>query len=251
VLRLPSPIDADPRGAQHWQDLSPCSGGRRHRMLGRMEGRVTAETTAHTSSREVWFRERPGRALAVTVVLFGAVMFLRLTVGSPVDAYSLFYALPVALAASAFGFRGGLLAGLAAVGLIAVWVVTRDVSLTPLGWISRVLPLLLLGLLLGRAVDLGERAVEGRRRAEEQRRVAVEELRKAEMAAALHRQAIEINDSLIQELVAAKWAFEGGRHEVGLEALAKAVGNAQALVSDLIRQADMGERTQPTSWQPR
>ena len=219
-------------------------------MLGQMEDPSTDEPNAVTLPSEVWFRERPGWAVAVIVVLFGAIMLLRLTVGSPVDAFSLFYALPVALAASAFGFRGGLSAGLASVALIAVWVVAREVSLTPLGWISRVLPLLILGLLLGRAVDVSERAVQGRRRAEEQRRAAVEELGKAEVAALLHRQAIEINDSLIQQLVAAKWALEAGRHEAGLKPLTTAVGNAQELVSDLIRRADMGGRTHPTSAQP-
>jgi signal transduction histidine kinase len=219
-------------------------------MLTQVERPMTDEPTANTHLGEVWFRDRPGWALAVVVALFGAVLLLRLTVGSPVDAYSLFYALPVALAASAFGFRGGLSGGLVAVCLMAVWVVTEDVPLTPSGWISRVLPLLLLGALLGRAVDRGKLAEEGRRRADEQRRAAEEELSRAEMAAMLHRQAIEINDTLIQELAGAKWAFEAGRNEAGLDALTKAMRNAQELVSDLIRRADMGGRTQPTSWQP-
>ena len=211
---------------------------------------MTAEATAGTLSGEVWFRDRPRWALAVVVALFGAVLLLRLTVGSPVDAYSLYYALPVALAASAFGFRGGLSGGLVAVGLIAVWVVADDVPLTPSGWVSRVLPLLLLGALLGRAVDRSQRAEEGRRHADEQRRSAEDELSRAETAAMLHRQAIEINDTLIQELAGAKWAFEAGRSEAGLAALTNAMGNAQELVSDLIRRADMGRRTEPTSWPP-
>lgn len=205
------------------------------------------EPTAGRPSGELWFRERPGWALAVVVALFGAVLLLRLTTGSPVDAYSLFYALPVALAGSAFGFRGGLASGLAAVVLIGVWVLARDVPLTLSGWVTRVVPLLLLGALLGRAVDRGRQAEEGRRRAEQQRRVAEEELARAELAAVLHGQAIEINDTLIQELAAAKWAFEAGRHEAGLEALAQAMGNAQRLVSDLISRADMGSRTESTS----
>ena len=186
--------------------------------------------------------EQPRWALAVIVALFGAVLLFRLMVGSPTDAYSLFYALPVALAASAFGFRGGIAAGLVTIPLIAVWVVTHDVPLTPMGWLSRVVPLLLLGVLLGRAVDRGQRAEAERREAEEGRS-------QAELAAMLHREAIEINDTLIQQLAAAKWAFEAGRNEAGLDALTEAVGNAQQLVSDLIRRADMGGVTEPTQWQ--
>lgn len=212
-------------------------------MIAQMERLDTAGPTEGLLPGEVWFRRRPRWALAVVVALFVAVLVLRETAGSPLEAYSLFYALPVALAASAFGFRGGLSSGLVAVALIAVWVVTREVPLTPWGWLSRVLPLLVLGVLLGRAVDRSQRAEEGRRRAEE-------ELSRAETAALLHRQAIEINDSLIQQLTAAKWAFEAGRKEAGLEALSTAMGEAQSLVSDLIRRADMGARTQPTSWQP-
>ena len=40
-----------------------------------------------------------------------------------------------------------------AVGLIVLWAAVRDVSLTPLAWASRVVPMLLLGTLLGYAAE--------------------------------------------------------------------------------------------------
>lgn len=206
-----------------------------------MERSDLVAPTTTSSTADVWFTERPRWAMAVTAALFLAVLLLRLMVGSPTDAYSLFYALPVALAASAFGLRGGISAGLLTIPLIAVWVVTHDVPLSPLSWLSRVVPLLLLGVLLGRAVDRGRRAEEERRQAEEARS-------QAQVAAMLHREAIEINDTLIQQLAAAKWAFEAGRTEAGLDALTDAVRHAQELVSGLIRRADMGGFTEPTQW---
>lgn len=176
---------------------------------------------------ELWFRAHPRLALAVVTLLFAGVLALRLSVGEPVDGYSMLFVFPVALAAVAFGARGGLLAGVVGLALVAVWVLVRDVDLSVAGWVTRALPLLLLGYLLGRAVDRGQRAEAERRR--------------LEVAAALHREAIEINDSLVQRMSAAKWALEAGRTDSGLEALVEAIGEAHRLVSDLIRRAEMGD----------
>src|SRR6187402_663616 len=90
-----------------------------------------------------WFRRHPGLALTVAGILFAAVLSLRLSSGTPVDAYSMLYALPV---------------GVVAVGLTVLWAVTQDIPLTPTGWASRVMPLLLLGALLGHATDRARRA---------------------------------------------------------------------------------------------
>ena len=167
---------------------------------------------------EPWFRHRPGLALIVIGGLFSAVFVLRLSAGTPVEAYSMLYVLPVALAASAFGQRGGIAAAVVAAGLIVVWTLVRDVALSPASWASRVGPLALLGVLLGRATDRALRADAERRR--------------LERTDLLHRQAIEINDSLVQQLAAAKWSFEAGHTDAGLEALTSAVHEAQQLVSD-------------------
>jgi hypothetical protein len=140
------------------------------------------------------------------------------------------YTLPVALLATSFGLRAGAAAGVLGVALVGVWGVVDDISLTPVGWASRVIPRLLLGVLLCEATDR-------MRRTEEERR-------KLEAAALLHREAIEINDSQVQGMAAAKWALEAGSTEAGLKTLDDTIARAHDLVSGLIRRADMGGRTE-------
>jgi hypothetical protein len=182
------------------------------------------------SLRQPWFRRRPALALAVATALFVAVLVLRLTDGSSAEPYSMLYALPVALLATAFGLRAGAGAGLLAVGLIALWTVVDDVSLSAAGWASRAVPILLLGVLLGQAADR-VRTVEGERR-------------RLERAALLHREAIEINDSLVQGMAAAKWSLEAGQVETALRLLDQTISNGHELVSGLIRRADMGSHAE-------
>src|SRR3954463_11209664 len=114
---------------------------------------ISGRPPAGRAWRDPWFRRRPSVILAVAVLLYVAVLVLRLAAGSPVDAYSMLYAFPVTLVATAFGLRGGAVAGLVAVGLMALWGVVDDVTLSWLAWSSRVLPLLLLGVLIGHATD--------------------------------------------------------------------------------------------------
>lgn len=178
-----------------------------------------------------WFRRHPNLALTVAGLLYAAILSLRLLVGDPVDAYSMLYSLPVALVAMTSGLRAGTVAGLVAVGLTVVWAIVKDVSLTPTGWASRVLPLLLLGVLLGHATDRARRAEL--------------EHRRLEAAALLHRQAIEINDSLVQGMAAAMWLLDAGQVETGKKILEQTIAQAHDMVSGLIRRAGMGTRTEP------
>src|SRR4029079_18854984 len=140
--------------------------------------------------REPWFRQHPTAVLAVAGVLFASVWFVRLFDADAVDASTLLFTLPVALIAVAFGLRAGLLAGLLAVLMVVIWLIETGADMSPLGWISRCLPELLLGILLG---DASQRL----RRAEEERR-------RLESGALLYREAIEINDSLVQGMAAAR-----------------------------------------------
>jgi hypothetical protein len=182
------------------------------------------------TSTDAWFRQRPPVTWAAVAVLFAGIFVLRLYSGTVEDAYSMLYVFPVALVAFAFGLRPGAAAGILAVALIVVWAVVRDVSLDPAGWASRILPILLLGILLGEASDRLRRNDAERRR--------------LETAALLHRDAIEINDSLIQGMVAAKWSLEAADVETGLRTLNATITQAQELVSGLIRQAGMGGRAE-------
>jgi hypothetical protein len=181
------------------------------------------------ASTAPWFRAYPRLALLVATALFLLVLVLRLQTGTPNDAYSMLYVLPVALVAMARGARAGLVAGLVAVALVVIWAVEQDVSLGPLAWTSRVVPLLLLGALVGDASDRLRRADAERSR--------------LEAAARLHREAVEINDSIVQGMVTAKWALESGQLEPGLGTLSATITRAQELVSDLIRQAGTGSRS--------
>lgn len=181
------------------------------------------------SGDDLWFRRRPALAVAVAVGLFAGVFVLCAGSSAPTEAYSMFYVLPVALLAVAFGIRGGAVGGGVSVALTVVWAVTGDVHLGALAWVAGVVPILALGLLLGYAADRARRA-EARQR-------------DAEAAALLHRQAIEINDSLVQGLATARWALDRGRVEDGLALLDETMADAQDLVSGLIRRAEMGDRT--------
>lgn len=173
-----------------------------------------------------WFRERPGWTVAVAAALFATVFAVRLVHGGPVDAINLLLTLPVALLALAFGRTAGLLAGLLAVALVAVWILVSDIDLSALGWASRIVPLLLLGGLLGDASD----------------RLAAANARQRALEAAVQRQrdAAEVNDTLVQGMSAAKWALEAGRHEAGLRTLEDTLVLGHELVSKLLREADLG-----------
>ena len=221
----PRPAAAVPRT----EDLGHWSAPRPWPKVANMWSAMSL-SSAGTRPGGPWFSRRPGLTLLVIGVLFAAVLALRLLAGGPVDAYSMLYVLPVALAATALGMRGGAAAGVLAVALVLVWTVVRDVELGPSGWLTRAVPLLLLGFLLGRARDRARRAEV--------------DLRRHEVAAMLHREAIEINDSLVQRMTAAKWSLESGLTEAGLDILTTAVSEAHQLVSDLLRRADMGERAE-------
>ncbi len=196
----------------------------------RHPGAMTPPGPSTGTATDAWFRQRPPVTWAAVVMLFAGIFVLRLYSGTVEDAYSMLYVFPVALVAFAFGLRPGAAAGILAVVLIVVWAVVRDVSLDPAGWASRILPILLLGILLGDASDRLRRNDAERRR--------------LESAALLHRDAIEINDSLIQGMVAAKWSLEAADVETGLRTLNATITQAQELVSGLIRQAGMGGRAE-------
>jgi glucose-6-phosphate-specific signal transduction histidine kinase len=175
---------------------------------------------------EPWFQRRPRLAVLVSSLLFAAVLALRLTLGDATDAISMLYALPITLLAVARGFRVGLLAGCLGVALTGIGVAAGGLELSWIGWTCRCIPLLLMGGLLGDASDR-------LRRAEAERRVSA-------VAAMRHRQAIEVNDRLVQGMAAAKWSLEAGRVTSGIDTLAETLSEGHQLVSALLRDADMG-----------
>jgi hypothetical protein len=162
----------------------------------------------------------------VAALLFTGVLALRFSIEDPVEAISMLYVLPVSLVALAFGRRAGLAAGLLALGLVTVWVQVVGTELSVVGWVARLVPFVVLGYLLGDASDRLEAA--------EAHRAALE------AAAQRHRDATEVNDTLVQGMAAAKWAIESGRTESGLRTLDETIRLGHELVSELLRDADMG-----------
>lgn len=172
-----------------------------------------------------WFHRWPALSVAVAALLYAGVFTLRMTTGTPAEATMLFFVLPIALLAVTFGLVAGLVGGLVAIALMVVWAVTEHIDLTALGWATRALPLLLLGVLVGRAAD--------------RLRVSEAERAKLDAAAHWHRQAVEINDSIVQGLSAAKWSLEAGKNERALETVTDTLDSAQAMVSQLLREAEL------------
>ncbi|HEY6931921.1 MAG TPA: hypothetical protein VI452_00870 [Marmoricola sp.] len=170
-----------------------------------------------------WFRARPGLAMALAAVLFVAILLLRLVTDNPLDAVSMLYIFPVALVGMSRGRWAGLVAGVVALGLVDIWTFVDGIDLSPLGWLCRALPLLLVGALVGDASDRLQRAAS----MHEAHALALQR----------HREAVEINDSLVQGMSAAKWSIEAGRTEAGLQVLGETVQLGHRLVSDLIREA--------------
>jgi predicted lipid-binding transport protein (Tim44 family) len=175
-------------------------------------------------TRPPWFGSRPRLAVWVAAGLFAGVLALRFAVADPARPVTLLFSLPIALLAMTAGRRGGLSGGLAAGLLLGTWAVLDGVALGPLDWLAAVLPLLLLGGLIGDAT--------GRLRRSEAERVRLE------AAAQRHRDAIEVNDSIVQGLTAARWSLEAGNVDQGLAIVAETADRASVLVSDLLRDED-------------
>ena len=172
-----------------------------------------------------WFHRWPRVSIAVAALLYSGIFALRMTTGSPSEATTMFFVLPIALLAMTFGLLAGLVGGLVAVGLVVIWAFTESVELSPVGWATRVMPMLLLGVLLGRAVDLLRRSEAERARLDK--------------AAGWHRQAAEINDSIVQGLAVAKWSLERGNVTAALEIITETLDRAHDMVSQLIRDAGL------------
>src|SRR5438876_531456 len=113
------------------------------------------------------------------------------------DDYFLLYVFSVALIAITFGWWFGVVVGLSVVVFIIVWVELCDVVLAAIGWVVYVVLMFVLGLLFGRVADW--------------LRWAEVECLWLEVVALLHREAIEINDSLVQGMAAVRWFFQAGQ----------------------------------------
>ncbi len=198
-------------------------------ILGRIARRLPARATSgEETASEPWYRNRPRIAAAVIAGSALAVLGLQLLDHRASDAIALLYVLPVSLAAVTFGLRGGLVGAFGGYLAFAVFaVVTRSGHVGLDGWISRGVALFLLGALLGQAAD---RTAQANRRTLGQvwkKLVTEEENRR-------YREGMELSDSILQYVAAARWAIEQGDPVEADRLLRQALVAGQALVGELL-----------------
>jgi hypothetical protein len=175
--------------------------------------------------------QRPWAAAILAFGLYTVVFAMRLMIHGT-DPITVFYIFPVALLAITYGSRAGVLAGVIGVLLIVAWGAIDNVAADPLGWLGRVAPIMLLGLLVGRASD--------------QLRAAAQTKQALFAAQLREREAAEINDSIIQGLATAKWSMEAGQIERGLDALTDTIATTESLVAALLRNQPLPQRSDPS-----
>ena len=164
----------------------------------------------------------------MAVALFVGVSVLQGFDDASGHAIAVLYVLPIALLAVTFGLRGGLLAATAGVSLFAVFEVihsTGDIDAD--GWAVRAVAMFLLGALLGRATD--QMAASERAALAEQRR-----RHRAEEVNHRYAEAIELSDSIVQQMVAAKWLMEQGRSEQAGDMLSATIETGELMVAGLL-----------------
>jgi len=176
-----------------------------------------------------WFRERPQLAVTVSLVLFAGMCTVGLVSTDARDAAIVMLVLPVALLAVTFGRRGGAGGTVGVLASVVAWQV-RSPNGGGATWAGAI-AIIVLGLLLGAAVDellANEHAAS----AADARRA------RAENAARRLHEAAAVNDTLVQSVAVAKWALEAGDTARAVDVLDEAVEQGQRIVSDLLREAE-------------
>jgi hypothetical protein len=182
-----------------------------------------------------WYRTHTRAALATAAVMFAAVTGAHLLINGTGQAVDILYALPVALLAMSFGWRGGLIGATIGFALFAVVEVFHGVGdIDATGWITRGAGLFLLGALLGRATDQIDAGQQRTMASYEERRALAERTRR-------QAEALEISDSILQHLAVAKWMIEAGDDTTAIEILTSTMATGERMVADLlpIRRGDV------------
>lgn len=154
----------------------------------------------------------------VAAALFSAILAVLFIVSDPVQAASALFVVPIALLALSDGVRGGAVGALVATGLVALWIQADDIGLNLLGWSSRVVPFVIVGLLVGRYQELA-RSYE-RRRLDE-------------------RYAEELHDRVVQALVVASYQLrDDGEAKVAVD---RALAGAKEIISERLVDVEPGD----------
>jgi len=164
----------------------------------------------------------PAVALGVIVGLMGAVTVLRWFVDGAGQAAALLYVVPIALSALRFGRRGGVAAaGFGITAFVVLEIFRSHGYVDATGWVGPLLAMALLGGLVGYLSEAAAR-LEAAHRLQAWH---LDELRDAQYAAS------EANDSMVQQVVAARWMLEAGKIQEALAALNATVAEGIAQVS--------------------
>jgi K+-sensing histidine kinase KdpD len=176
----------------------------------------------------LWYRVHPYAAVGLCAGLFVAVGFLQGIDSRASDAIALLYVLPIALAAVAFGLRGGLVAALTGYAVFGAFsLAVSDAALAVDGWMTRAAAMFLLGGLLGRASDQTTRASQLALQ-HQQDRLRLEEQNRR------YSEGLELSDSIVQHMAAAKWMVEQGRTADAVDVLGAAIDRGQKMVGELL-----------------
>lgn len=181
-------------------------------------------------------------ALGVIVGLMAAVTVLRWFVDGAGQAAGLLYVVPIALSALRFGRRGGVAAaafGITAFAALELIHARGDVDVT--GWVAPLLTMALMGGLVG---ELSDSAAdhEAAHRLQAHR---VVEMRDAQHAVS------ETNDSIVQQVAAARWMLEAGKHGEALATLDATVARAIAQTSPALPPLPRRPSRDPGTGDPR
>jgi hypothetical protein len=179
-------------------------------------------------SMRPWYRLQPGNAVVVAVGLFVGISILQWFNDVSGQAIAVLYVLPIALLAVTFGLRGGLVGATTGYFLFASFEILHSSGdIDADGWVVRATAMFLLGGLLGRATDQTT-ASESAALDEQKQRYRLEE------ANLRYAEAIEISDSLLQQMVAAKWMVERGRSDQAVELLEATIERGGHMVAGLL-----------------
>jgi PAS domain S-box-containing protein len=118
-------------------------------------------------------------ALVGAALIFAGGMALRFAVDAPAAGILLVYVIPVALVALYYGIPGGLATGAIAISLIAIWSETSGEEIGAVGYLSRIVSLVAIGLLVGFVSSRLRGTVESALASEERAREAERSLEHA------------------------------------------------------------------------
>jgi len=201
------------------------------------EAIIDVDEAAGPANWMPWYGEHPRTAATLAILLFVLVTAGHFLVDGTGEAVDILYCLPVALLAVTFGLRGGLAGACLGIGLFGVAEAidgTGDIDAT--GWLTRSAGLLLLGLLLGRATDQIAASQRMALAAREERRAIQETSRR-------QAEALEISDSILQYLAAAKWMVEQGKSEDAIAVLSSTLEKGQRMVAEMLPPQHMNTNT--------